>query len=126
MEKSSQPLAKRPWVNGKMAFLLIFLGSTSLGLALVALVVDVTRSIGKLQLAITPLGQTWYSLNRYSLIEAQAFVRHNLESLVGNWLWDPVIELVLLLPAWLVLGLIGACLIRFSQNFYHPEIRLIG
>ncbi len=52
------------------------------------------------------LGELWYSLNRESLNLFQAGVQRHL----SPWLWDHAIQPVLLMPAWMVLGVPGVCL----------------
>jgi len=78
--------------------------------ALVALVVDGAKSIAASGLTVTPLGLTWYSISPSTLIAAQTFVQQKIEAYVGHWLWDPIIQWILLMPTWLVLGSLGAWL----------------
>lgn len=75
--------------------------------ALVALVIDATKSIAASKLMLTPLGLAWSSLNMASLMSVQEFVQRTIEPTVGRWLWDPVIQWILLLPTWAVLGALG-------------------
>jgi hypothetical protein len=44
------------------------------------------------------------------LIAAQTFVQQKIEVYIGHWLWDPIIQWILLMPTWLVLGSLGAWL----------------
>ena len=37
----------------------------------------------------------------------QAFVQQTIETYIGHWLWDPLIQWILMLPTWLVLGVLG-------------------
>ncbi len=69
--------------------------------------IDATKSIAASSLAVTPLGQSWANVSQVSLMSAQQFVQRQLEAYVGHWLWDPVIQAILLLPTWAVLGALG-------------------
>lgn len=91
-----------------LSFLSRFLGLWLVAGALVAVVIDATKSIAASRLTVTALGQTWYTLSPSSLMATQEFVQRTIEPVVGHWLWDPLIQSILLLPAWLVLGLLGA------------------
>lgn len=84
-----------------------FVGLWLIAGALVALVVDATKSIAGSALAVTPLGVAWASINRPSLMAVQQFVQRTIEAYIGHWLWDPVILWVLLLPTWAILGAAG-------------------
>jgi len=69
------------------------------------LVVDGARSIAAGELALTPLGKTWYDLDPGSLNLIQAVV----ERYTWPALWDPVILTILQWPTFaiaLVLGLV--------------------
>lgn len=83
--------------------------------ALVALVVDATRTIASSALSITPAGATWYALAPVSLMNTQMFVQQQVEAYIGQWLWDPVIQSFLLLPTWAVLGAAGFGLMYLGQ-----------
>ena len=84
--------------------------------AVVALVVDASRSIASSDLTITPLGATWYALGKESLINTQSFVQQQIETYIGQWLWDPLIQWGLLLPTWAVLGAAGLILIYLGRR----------
>ncbi len=76
-------------------------------LAVVALVYDGTRMLADNgALAFTPLGEHWFSIHPQSLNAAQAGIERH----VAPFLWDPVMTTILLLPAWLVVGGLGALL----------------
>jgi len=93
-----------------------FVGLWLIAGALVALVVDATRSIAASALVITPIGLAWDSINRPSLIAAQRFVQQRVETYVGHWLWDPVIQSILHLPTWAVLGAAGFLLAYLGRR----------
>ncbi len=40
----------------------------------------------------------------------QQFVQRKVEAYIGHWLWDPLIQWLLMLPTWAVFGLIGGLL----------------
>jgi hypothetical protein len=52
------------------------------------------------------LGELWYSLAPSSLNMLQAGVQRD----IAPWLWDSVIQPILLLPAWMVFGVPGLSL----------------
>jgi hypothetical protein len=90
-----------------IGFLARFVGLWFVAGALVALVIDATKSIAASAIVMTPLGDalTFYSVA--TLMSAQTFVEQQVEPYVGGWLWDPAIQTILLLPTWIVLGAIG-------------------
>ena len=97
-------------------FLSRFVGLWLIAGALVALVIDATKSIAGSALAVTQLGLAWYGLSPSSQMLAQEFVQRRIETYVGGWLWDPLIMWVLLLPTWLVFGSVGFLLIYLGQR----------
>jgi hypothetical protein len=98
-----------------IAFLASFVGLWLIAAGLVAVVVDGTKSIAASQMTITPLGQTWFALSRSSLTAFQAGIRQNLDATLGPWIWDILIQPVLSLPTWAVLGMLGAILVWAGQ-----------
>lgn len=70
-------------------FSLIFLA-----IAIIVAVVDALESVGAGALKLTPLGQTWSSFNATSLAAFEVMVIEN----AGAFLWDPIIEWVLIQP----------------------------
>ena len=84
-----------------------FVGLWLIAGAMVALVVDATKSIASSALTVTPLGLAWASISPASLMSVQRFVQQQIEAYVGHWLWDPLIQWVLLLPTWAILGALG-------------------
>ena len=93
-----------------IGFILRFVGLWVTAGALVALVIDATKTIAASSLTLTPLGLAWANLNQSSLMSAQEFIQQKIETYVGHWLWDPVIQSILLLPTWVVLGVLGLLL----------------
>ncbi|MCY1707288.1 hypothetical protein [Pannonibacter sp. SL95] len=70
-----------------------------LGVAVVAAVVDGSKSIAAGSFAFTPVGQVWFELSPASLNISQAAIQRHVSPL----LWDPVIQTVLGWPVWLAL-----------------------
>jgi hypothetical protein len=103
-------------VASMIAFLARFVGLWMIAGALVALVVDATKTIAASRLTITPLGLTWYSISPSSLMRAQEFVQRTVETYIGHWLWDPVIQWILTAPTWVVLGLFGGWLVYLGRR----------
>ena len=90
-----------------ISFLSRFTGLWLTAGALVALVIDATKTIAASTLTVTPLGSAWATINRPSLMATQEFVQRKIETYIGHWLWDPVIQGILILPTWAVLGALG-------------------
>lgn len=85
-----------------------FIGFWLLAAAVVAVVVDGTRSIADSTVSVTPLGQTWVQINTASLNAAQAFLQRYLNPAI----WDQVVVTVLRMPTALVAGFLAAlCLV---------------
>ena len=88
-------------------------------LAMVAAVVDATKSLaGGGQLVVTSLAEQWAALSPTSLAAAKAAV----ETHVGPFLWTPAITTILELPTWLVFGLLGIALYRLGRKRHPVEV----
>lgn len=88
-----------------------FVGLLLLAAAFAALIVDGTRSVAAGAPAILPLGRT------ASAIAPDAFVKfHAAIETHMPMLWDPFLVTVLLLPTWLVLGVIGLVLLALTRR----------
>lgn len=92
-------------------FLVRLAGLFALAGAVIALVVDGTKTIAASSLQVTSLGQAWFALDPSGLQAAQLAVASHVEAYVGGWVWHPMIQFLLTLPLWLVLGAVGALLI---------------
>ncbi len=90
-----------------ISFLLRFTGLWLTAGALVALVIDATKTIAASTFTVTPLGSAWANLSRPSLMATQEFIQRKIETYVGHWVWDPLIQGILMLPTWAVLGALG-------------------
>ncbi len=99
-----------------IAFLSRFIGLWMVAGSLVALVIDGTKTIAASALTMTPMGLAWYSISPSSLMQTQEFVQRTVESYVGHWLWDPVIQWILMAPAWAVLGILGGWLLYTGRR----------
>ena len=81
-----------------MKTLLRILALFSLAIAVIAAVLDVTRSIADSSVVFTPLGLDWYNFAPSSLNQAQNII----QELVHPVIWDPIIQTILLAPSWAV------------------------
>jgi hypothetical protein len=89
-----------------MRLLLRILGTWLLGMALILVIIDGTRSLGADALVLTSLGDTWTSLHAESLAQLRGF----LASRFFGPLLEIVVTTLLALPGWLVLSVPGALL----------------
>jgi len=86
-------------------------------LAVVALVYDGTRILADDgRLVFTSLGEHWYSIDPASLNTAQAGIERH----VAPFLWDPIISTILLTPAWIVAGILGALI--YLLGYRHKKL----
>ncbi|HEY5082863.1 MAG TPA: hypothetical protein VII91_13270 [Bauldia sp.] len=99
-----------------LGFLPRFVGLWFVAGGLVALVVDAAKSIAASALTMTPLGAALHTLAPATLLSAQAFVQQDVEPYLGHWIWDPVIQWILLLPTWAVLGFLGFLLTYLGRR----------
>lgn len=99
-----------------IAFIARFLGLWLIAGAVVAIVIDGTKTIAASTLTVTPLGMSWYAVSPSSLVTTQAFVQQRIETYIGHWLWDPLIQWLLMLPTWLVLGVAGMWLVYLGRR----------
>lgn len=86
-------------------------GLLLLAAAFAALVVDGTRSVAAGTPALLPLGRT-----ASALFPGAFLMMHKLVETHAPMLWDPVMVTILLLPAWLVLGLLGVVLLAITRR----------
>lgn len=99
-----------------IGFLARFVALWLIAGALVALVIDGAKTIGASALTVTPLGQAWFTLSPSTLMAANKFVQGTVETYIGHWLWDPIIQWILLLPSWAVLGALGGALAYLGRK----------
>lgn len=89
-----------------MRLFLRVLGTWLLGVALILLIIDGTRSLGASQLLFTSLAEDWAWIHADSL----AAVREFLSSRFFGVLLEPISEAILGFPGWAVLAVPGALL----------------
>lgn len=87
-----------------MRLLFRLVGTWLLGLALILLILDGTRSLAANAFVATPLADTWTSLHAASLLEVRAFF----ETRFFGVLLETALDTVLALPGWVILGVPGA------------------
>lgn len=80
------------------------IGFIALALALISAVLDLTRSIANSQLTITAFGQEWSKFHVPSLQYFQVGIERHLGL---PWLWENVVQNILLSPSWLVLFILA-------------------
>jgi hypothetical protein len=102
-----------------MLTLLRILGVWLLLLAMVAAVVDATKSLaGGGAWVVTPLGEQWKSLNAETLTGFENWIKTTISPI----LWDPVLTAILAAPTWLVFGILGVLLYWLGQKRKPVEI----
>ncbi len=100
-------------------FLVRLAGLCALAGAVIALVVDGTKSVAASALILTPLGQAWFVASPDSLARLETAVTTHL----GRFAWDGIAGAVLALPVWLVFGALGALLILAARP---PRFRALA
>ena len=93
-------------------FIISMIGLWTCALALLALVLDGVRSIAANEIVMKSLGATWFELDTASLNLTQAIIQRN----VHPFIWDPVVQWILMMPTWLVAGLIGSVLVYLGRK----------
>lgn len=82
------------------------LGTWLLGMALILLIIDGTRSLGESRFVLTSFAQNWSWLHADSLAATREFVAGRFFGLV----LEPVTEFIFACPGWPVLAVPGALL----------------
>jgi ABC-type sugar transport system permease subunit len=80
--------------------------------ALLALGWDIFFCIHDWHFGFQPAGAAWYRVWPSSMIRIQALIENH----IWKTLWNPVIETVLRLPLWLVLGIPGLLLAFLART----------
>jgi hypothetical protein len=102
-----------------MLTLLRILGVWLLLLAMVAAVIDATKSLaGGGAWVVSPMGEQWKALSPETLTGFQGWI----QTTVGTWLWDPVLATILAAPTWLVFGILGVFLYWLGQKRKPVEV----
>jgi hypothetical protein len=95
-----------------MRLLLRLIGTWLLGLSLILLIIDGTKSLAASTLVLTSAGDTWMSIHAASLEAVRDFVSTRFFGPVLN----PVIDGLLALPTWLVLFVPGVLLAIMGRS----------
>jgi len=88
------------------------LGTWFLLAGVVALVIDITRTLAADTLVMTRLGEHWFQFHSASLNASQAGVQRYVHPAV----WDPVILSLLQTPTWVVAMALGILLILIGRR----------
>lgn len=86
-------------------------------LAFLAGMFDIWQSVSQNGSGMTPLGQLWFNLSPETLNLAQAAIQRGLHPSI----WDPGVQFLLGLPAWLSLFLCAAVVLLVAQLIYRPR-----
>jgi hypothetical protein len=95
-----------------MRLILRILGTWLLGLSLILLIIDGTRSLANSTLVFTSFGESWASINAASLETVRAFIATRF----FGPLLDPVIGAVFAAPGFLVLAVPGVILAVMGRS----------
>ena len=102
-ERHLRAMVGSPQHKGITMIVFRLIGLVLILLAVIAFVVDGTKSLAENKLVITALGQHWFNLHPSSLNTLQAAIERN----VNPFLWDPVVFTIIQWPAWAVLVVLG-------------------
>jgi hypothetical protein len=92
-------------------FLLRFVGLCLLALAFVLFVYDGTKSIANQHLVYARAAEVWAMVDQSSLNMMQNWLKQK-----AAWVWDPYMQAVLELPAWVLLGIVAMVLILLGRK----------
>jgi hypothetical protein len=107
------------WYGSNMRMLLRIVGVWLLLVAMVAAVVDATKSLaGGGAWVVTPMGQQWQALSPKTFDDARAAVGSH----VSPFLWDPILTTILGAPTWVVFGILGVLLYWLGQKRKQVEV----
>ncbi|MEO4044335.1 hypothetical protein AAFN47_22275 [Hoeflea sp. CAU 1731] len=81
-----------------MRFLLRAISLLALIMAVITGVQDAIKSVASSQIVITSLGSAWYNVSPDTLTQSQSLIQGHLHP----DLWDPVMQWILMQPAWAV------------------------
>ena len=94
------------------SFLSRLIGLVFLAVALVAAVMDITKSIGASEIVMTQLGAAWAGISITSIQAAQGAI----QGYVHPFLWDPIIQWILWWPTWLVFGILAVIFLALGRK----------
>jgi hypothetical protein len=92
-------------------FLLRFIGLCLLATAFIFLVYDGTKSIANQHFLYVRAADMWALVDQNSLNATQEWMKHKV-----LWAWDPYVQKILELPAWIVLGIVAMLLIVIGRK----------
>jgi hypothetical protein len=92
-------------------FLFRLLGLCLLAAAFVLFVYDGTKSIANHDLIYTRLDDVWAIVDQSSLNAVQGWLKQKVV-----WAWDPYLQSGFGLPAWTVVGIVGAVFILLGRK----------
>ena len=95
-----------------MRYIVRLLGTWFLGLAVVLLIIDGTKSLAANAIVVSSLEETWSLVHFSSLLWFENMVRTS--ALEG--LWAPVVVPVLGWPGWAIFGVLGVVFAFFSRS----------
>lgn len=98
------------------SFLLRGIGFLVLALALIAAVLDLTRSIAASKVLITSFGDLWRGISQATLLNLQQMV----ETIIHPYVWNPLISSFIALPGWLVLWMVSMLLLWIGKRRDNP------
>ncbi|MEM9278992.1 MAG: hypothetical protein AAGA76_10490 [Pseudomonadota bacterium] len=93
------------------------LGTLFLVMAVITAVLDLTRTIANSALTMTPLGKEWFDFHLASLNNFQVGIQRHLGA---PWLWDFLVNYILLLPSWVVFFVLALIFLWLGRR---PERR---
>jgi len=105
------PTAKLKPVSLMIRFLLRFIGLCLLATAFVLLVYDGTKSIANHDVIYTKVVDVWAIIDQNSLNSVQGWLKQKVA-----WAWDPYLQKVFDLPAWVVVGIIAIITILLGRK----------
>ncbi len=109
--KEWMPVFLRPAVND-MRFLLRLAGTWMLGMALVLLIMDGTKSMAANALMITSMGDVWAMVHPSSLLQFETMISTS----PVKFAWGALIGPILGWPGWAVLGVPGIILALWGRS----------
>ncbi|WP_108663823.1 hypothetical protein [Acuticoccus kandeliae] len=92
------------------------LGYVTVIAALAAGFHDIYQSVFTDSLVLTPLGDLWYLTSQSSFEAFHAWLLGTAPDL-----WDPAMQVVLRLPAWLALFILATLILLIAQLIYRPR-----
>ena len=98
-------------VSVMIKFLLRFIGLCLLATGFVFLVYDGTKSIANHDLIYTKVVDVWAIIDQHSLNVVQTWLKQR-----AAWAWDPYLQRIFDLPAWVVIGIVAIILTLLGRK----------